>query len=247
MVYSAIGALFVWGLWISRLMFQGKGQLYSRGARYFKGSPADRESDSALAEFIPWDAVCVRVTCSCHFFLQYLHLLVQVRFSSCHWPLRWPSTNDDKRDGVGLLFRLPCMLFTEYSLGNRGCAHTHTHTHTPLQTADQPPLLRWMPFALDCYTSLLKKKRSVSKLPLRDPWATLQVHEDVQFSLPTHVHSFVACGTTGVPDASAYGETELRCICKTLAKHFNDSSLHPSVQEVQAPFARTQSNPEWPS
>ena len=45
-------------------------------------------------------------------------------FSSCHWPLRWPSTNDDKRDGVGLLFRLPCMLFTEYSLGNRGCAHT---------------------------------------------------------------------------------------------------------------------------
>ena len=37
-----------------------------------RGSPADRESDSALAELlsgstlgpvIPWDAVCVRVTC----------------------------------------------------------------------------------------------------------------------------------------------------------------------------------------
>ena len=48
MISSAIGALFMWGRWISRLMLQGKGQLYSRVARYFKGSPADRESDSTV-------------------------------------------------------------------------------------------------------------------------------------------------------------------------------------------------------
>ena len=33
-------------------MFRGKGQLYSWVTRYFKGSPADRESDSALAELL---------------------------------------------------------------------------------------------------------------------------------------------------------------------------------------------------
>ena len=58
MVYSAIRALFVRGLWVSRLMFQGKGQLYSRGTRYFKGSSANRESDSALAELLSGMHTC---------------------------------------------------------------------------------------------------------------------------------------------------------------------------------------------
>ena len=43
----------MWGLWVSRLMLRGKGQVYSWVARYFKGSPPQTGSPTAL-----WQNYC---------------------------------------------------------------------------------------------------------------------------------------------------------------------------------------------
>ena len=52
MVFTSIGALFVWGHLVSRLIFQEKTDVVW-GSQIFQGfPPADRESDSALAELL---------------------------------------------------------------------------------------------------------------------------------------------------------------------------------------------------
>ena len=52
MVFTLIGALFVWGHLVSRLIFQEKTDVVW-GSQMFQGfAPADGESDSALAELL---------------------------------------------------------------------------------------------------------------------------------------------------------------------------------------------------
>ena len=52
MVYSAIGALFMWGRWVSRLIFQGKTVVFM-GYQMFQETPPLTGSPTAL-----WQNYC---------------------------------------------------------------------------------------------------------------------------------------------------------------------------------------------